>query len=226
MARRLRIAPGGLAYHVLNRRTGRARLFDNDGDYEAFLRVLAEARVRQAMRVCSFVLMPNHWHLVLWPRKNGDLPAFMRWLTMTHAQRWHACRRTTGAGHLYQSRYKSFPIEDDDHYLTVCRYVERNPLRANLVQRAQDWRWSSLSCRREAKRGEDLLDPGPVAWPILWLRHVNQPQTDAELAALRKSIRRGTPFGNDDWVAQISRRLDLESTLRPRGRPPKPRNGF
>jgi putative transposase len=81
--------------------------------------------------------MPNHWHLVLWPRKKGELSEFMRWLTVTHTQRWHASHRTSGTGPLYQGRFKSFPIEDDDHLLAVVRYVERNALRAKLVARAE-----------------------------------------------------------------------------------------
>jgi putative transposase len=91
--------------------------------------------------------MPNHFHLVLWPRRDGDLSRFMQWLTMTHTQRWHAHRRDAGHGHLYQSRFKSFPIQTDGHFLSVCRYVERNALRARLVGRAEDWAWCSLACR-------------------------------------------------------------------------------
>ena len=92
----------------------------------------------------GYCLMGNHWHLVVWPREECELPRFVGWLTLTHTQRWHAHRKSTRSGHLYQGRFKSFPVQDDDHFHTVSRYVERNALRANLVKRAEDWRWGSL----------------------------------------------------------------------------------
>ena len=135
MSRKPRRCPGGLAYHVMNRATARETIFAGDGDYAAFERVLAEAREREAgrIRVCAYALMPNHFHLVLWPQSGEDeaVSGLMKWLTLTHAQRWHAHRHTAGTGALYGSRFKSFPVREDWHFLKVCRYVERNPLRAN-----------------------------------------------------------------------------------------------
>ena len=220
MPRARRVSLGGLAYHVLNRGTGRMRIFDTPEDYEAFERVMAEARQRIAMRVCAYALMPNHWHLVLWPRQDGDLSRFVGWLTMTHVQRWHARRQSAGAGYVYQGRFKSFPIQADEHFLTVARYVERNPLRAALVPSAEDWRWSSLWMRRNGKhRSSELLDPWPLQPPRNWLRTVNLTQTPEQEQALRTAIQRGRPFGNDTWVKRTAARLGLQSTLRPRGRP-------
>jgi putative transposase len=96
------------------------------------------------MRLLSYCLMPNHWHLVLWPRADGELSDFGHWLTLTHTQRWHAHYHNVGTGHLYQGRFKSFPVARDEHFLQLCRYVERNPLRAGLVRRAEAWQWGSL----------------------------------------------------------------------------------
>ena len=110
-------------------------IFEKPEDYDAFERVLEEAVERTEMRLLAYCVMPNHWHLVVWPREDGELSRFTGWLTLTHTQRWHAHRHTTGSGHLYQGRFKSFPVQDDEHFLTVCRYVERNALRANLVER-------------------------------------------------------------------------------------------
>src|SRR5207244_3632564 len=135
MPRSARNAPGGLVYHVLNRAVARLPLFQKDGDYAAFERVLAEALARHPIRLLSYCVMPNHWHMVLWPKKDGELTAFLRWLTHTHTMRWHAHYHTSGTGHLYQGRFKSFPIEADDHLYAVLRYVERNALRAGLVGR-------------------------------------------------------------------------------------------
>src|SRR6476659_5267747 len=129
MARRLRKDIGGIVYHVLNRRVGRARLFKDQGDYVAFEKVLIEAVRRFGMRLVAYCLMPNHWHLVLWPAKDGELSRFMQWLTVTHMRRWHAHRGSTGEGPVYQGRFKSFPVQADPHLLIVARYVERNALR-------------------------------------------------------------------------------------------------
>ena len=144
MGRALRAAVGGYVYHVLNRANARLRIFDSERDYHAFEAILAEAVQRAETRLLTYCLMPNHWHLMVWPRKDGELSRFMGWLTLTHTQRWHAHRKSVGSGHLYQGRFKSFPIEQDEHFYTVARYVERNALRANLVPRAEEWRWGSL----------------------------------------------------------------------------------
>src|SRR5260370_42608598 len=107
--------------------------------------------------------MPNHWDLVLWPRDDGDLSEFMRWLTVTHTQRWHAYRHTAGTGPLYQGRFKSFPIEDADPFLTVSRFVARNALRANRALKAAHWRWSRLGHRVHGSSW--VLNPGPLESP-------------------------------------------------------------
>jgi putative transposase len=233
MARRLRTAPGGLAYHVMNRSSGNLALFEDDGDYAAFERVLAEARAREAMRVCAYALMPNHFHLVLWPAKDGQLSRFMQWLSMTHTQRWHAHRHSAGRGHLYQSRFRSFAVQEDGHFLAVCRYVERNALRAGLVERAEDWTWSSLACREQKlDKGKALLDDWPVERPARWRRMVNQAQSEKELEALRRCGQRGQPFGSAAWTTATAVRLGAESSLRSVGRPRRPeehergQNGF
>lgn len=220
MGRPLRAAIGGMIYHVLNRANGRLPLFEKPSDYEAFEQVLGEAQDRFPMRMLAYCVMPNHWHLVLWPRRDQDLSRFMAWVTLTHTQRWHAHRRSAGAGHLYQGRFKSFPVQADEHFLSVCRYVERNALRANIVTRAEDWRWSSL-WRTGRRRGNAtaFLSEWPMARPRGWVKWVNEPQTDTELEALRRSVRRGQPFGSGNWVRRTATRLDLEGTLRPRGRP-------
>jgi REP element-mobilizing transposase RayT len=122
MGRPHRAAQGGYVYHVLNRANARMRIFDDEAGYDAFERVLLEAVERTQTRLLAYCLMPNHWHLIVWPRKDDELSRFVGWLTLTHTQRWHAHRRTTGSGHLYQGRFKSFPVQEDEHFYTVARY--------------------------------------------------------------------------------------------------------
>jgi putative transposase len=114
MPRRARQAPGGLIYHVLNRGNGRQDIFHTDADAAAFLRVLKEAKALIPVRRLAFCLMSNHWHLVLWPHHDGDLSRFLFWLTNTHVRRYRLFKHSVGGGHLYQSRFKSFAVQDDD----------------------------------------------------------------------------------------------------------------
>jgi putative transposase len=162
MPRRARSIIGGYVYHVLNRANGRLRLFKKDGDFAAFEQVVSEARERVPLRILGYVVMSNHWHFVVWPRqrRDGEVTDFFRWLTLTHSQRWHAHHGTSGMGHIYQGRFKSFPIAADEHFLKVLRYVERNPLRAGLVSRAEDWRWGSLYRRTRGIADEMALLAG------------------------------------------------------------------
>lgn len=218
MNRRPRFGSGNFIYHVLNRAVGRATIFSLEGDYLAFERVIEEARQQVPVRLLSYTIMPNHWHLILWPKEDGDLSEFMRWLTATHTQRWHTAHGTSGTGPLYQGRFKSFPVQGDEHFYTVTRYVERNALRANLVTRAEAWRWSSL-WQVSQERTDVTLHHWPLERPETWIAFVNQPQTEAELAALRIAVRRGTPFGATQWQQRTAKRLGIESSLRPVGRP-------
>lgn len=226
MPRTARIAPGGVVFHVLNRGNARSPIFDDDGDYAAFLQALAEALAAfPGVRLLAYCLMPDHWHLVLWPTRDGELGRFMQRLTVTHVRRWHAHRRSAGGGHVYQGTYKSFPVQRDEHLLVVIRYVERNALRARLVRRAENWRWSSLWTRDSdeaaAAEAAKLLSEWPVDRPRNWVRLVNTPQTPAEQQAVLDSIRRGRPFGTETWQRRTAGRLGLGHTFRDRGRPKK-----
>ncbi len=223
MPRRPRVATGGYVYHALNRAVGRSTLFEKVEDYAAFEKVLEEAGHGSGMRLLGFCVMPNHWHVVLWPRQDGDLSEYVRWLTNTHTRRWHLAHGTAGTGPLYQGRFKSFPVEEDEHFFTVCRYVERNALRAKLVLSAERWRWCSL-WHRTNPSGLVSLAEWPVACGERWLDFVNQAETEAELKALRRSAWSGTPLGDTVWQQTTAERLGLQSTLRSPGRP-KSRKG-
>jgi putative transposase len=212
-----RLATGGLAYHVLNRRIGRLPLFEKPADYLAFEKILHEAHDRTGIRIAVYCLMPNHWHPLLWPRSDGKLSEVTSWITVTHTQRWHAYRHSSGTGPVYQGRFKSFPVQTDEHFITVARYVERNALRAKLVERGEEWRWSSLFQFHQKETG--FLTQWPMERPQNWIEFVNAADNASELDDLRSSAQRGRPFGNEDWVMIIAKRLGLESTMKSRGRP-------
>jgi putative transposase len=207
-----------MVFHVLNRGVGRMQIFDHERDYAAFRRVIEETLRVAPIRICAYCWMPNHWHFVVWPQSDGDLSGFMQRMANMHTQRWQRAKLRVGYGHLYQGRFKSFPIENDDHFYTVVRYVERNALRAGLVPYAEDWPWGSLQLRLRGQRSPLLAD-WPLPQPFDWRQQVNSPQTEAELEAIRRCLRRGSPYGNKMWAEQAAERLGLQSTLRPRGRP-------
>lgn len=221
MPRTRRQTPGGYVYHAINRSCARLALFKKDRDYEAFFRVLDEALDRHPIRILGYCVMPNHWHFVLWPKRDTDMTDFLRWLTHTHTMRWHVHNHTVGSGHLYQGRFKAFPVQADDHLYSLLRYVERNAQRAGLVKKAEDWRWSSLSHRLLGAEPVRRLSPWPVSMPRDWVRLVNQPQTEAEAEAIRRSVTRGRPYGDGAWEERTAKALHLESTMRSRGRPKK-----
>lgn len=224
MPRRLRIAPGGLIYHLLNRGNARDEIFHDSADYAAFERVVAEALSRLPLEVFAYIVMPNHWHLLVRPREDGELSQFMRWLTVTHTQRWHAHRHTGGSGHVYQGRFKSFPVESDRHFLTVCRYIERNALRAKLVPLAQNWRWCSL-WRREHAQAAGMLSGWPLPAPPDWLELVNRPQSLAEEEALRRCVAKARPYGSESFEQWTAELLCLGPAFRDPGQPSKELNG-
>ena len=153
---------GGL-YHALNRGNCQLQIFWKEDDDAAFERILAEGLKEYNISVFSFQLMPSHWHLVLRPNVDGEMGRFLCWATATHTTRYHAHYHTSGEGHVYQWRFKSFPIQADEHFLIVCRYVERNALRAEFVSRAEEWRWGSLwHWNQKPKPKPPLL----CSWPI------------------------------------------------------------
>jgi len=156
-------------------------------------------------------------HFVLRPSEDGDLSRWMHWLLTSHVQRHRARYKTVGR--IWQGRYKAFPTQQDQHLLTVLRYVERNPVRAGLVEHAADWRWSSAGERQLSEGRASLLSPSPVPLPSPWPDWVDLPITGAELASVRRCVKRNRPLGDDIWTRDIAGRLDLTGTLRPRGRP-------
>ena len=220
MPRPLRADFAGNIYHALNRGNARNEIFFIEADFEAFERVISEGLEKYPVDLLAYQWMKNHWHMVLSPHEDKAMAAFLGWVTMTHTQRYHAHNKTTGYGHVYQGRYKSFPIQDGEHFHTVCRYVERNALTANVVKRAEEYRWGSLWnwCG-----GDSVIELSP--WPVKrlpgWIDRVNQALTQKETHALKNCIQRGCPFGSDDWVATTAKEQGLERTLRPRGRPRK-----
>src|SRR5688572_2051474 len=221
MPRTARFIIADCCYHVLNRGNKKAQVFHEAADYQQFLALLHRAQERLQVPIISACLMPNHFHLVVRPAGADDLALWTHWVFTTHVRWYHAKYGTTGR--LWQGRFKAFLIQQDHHLLTVMRYVERNALRAKLVERAEDWRWGSLAWR-SARRAPVSLATSPVPLPSYWRHLVNEPQTAAELAEIRTCVNRQRPFGEEDWVAAQAEALGIEHSLTPIGRPRKSRS--
>jgi putative transposase len=208
----------GYVYHVLNRGNGKQKVFHKDKDYEVFVGLMGEAKGRYSVKILGYCLMPNHFHMVVAPVWAEELSKYMQWLMTSHVRRYH--RHYGTSGHIWQGRYKSFIIQQNDHLLAVLRYVESNPVRAGLVGSAKEWLWSS----HKGLIGEKprvLVDRLPLELPQGWDRYVDEPLTAREIEGIRLSVNRQSPYGEPRWQKQVSVALGLESTLKPRGRPRK-----
>lgn len=226
MGRAPRVDIGNLVHHVLNRANGRREIFAEADEYRHFEMLLKAAIDKYNMRLLAYVLMPNHWHLILHPRSDGDLSLFMQWLSLTHTQQYHVWKQTIGHGHIYQGRYKSFLIEEDRYLWAAIKYVERNPVRAKLVRRVEQWKWGSGYRRLDGTtRERAILSDPPVNLPRNYRALVNEPDKDDDLANLRISAEKGRPLGTSKWTERMVERFQLQATLRGRGRPKSERNG-
>ena len=218
MPRTSRAVVANYCYHVLNRGNNRMRLFHDRADYIAFLWLLAESFDEFDVPVLAACVMPNHLHLVMQPKRDGDLALWAHWLFTTHARRYH--KKYSTSGRVWQGRFKASIVQADRHLLVLMRYVERNALGAGLVARAEAWEWGSLRWRMR-RSGPIKLAASPVPLLDAWSDFVNEPQTSKELEAVRNSIERQAPIGEEAWCHQTANQLGLEQTLAPRGRPRK-----
>jgi putative transposase len=212
----------GQCYHILNRANRKAEVFHDSSDYAAFVQLMRKAQEHVSLPLLAACLMPNHVHLVVQPVADGDVARWMQWLFTTHARHYHEKYQTTG--HVWQGRYKHCTVQDDHYLLALLRYVERNALRARLVERAEEWSWGSLNWRLRADSRIDLTPP-PLELPTWWAEFVNQPQTAAELETIRTSVNRQRPYGDPEWVERQAREAGLDQSLVSVGRPRKRRSG-
>lgn len=222
MPRVARVDIGEHTYHIINRAVMRLQIFNSDEEYLLFEQTLEDAVEETGMRVLAYTLMPNHWHFLLYPHQDGDLAIFMHRLTNAHTRQVRARTHTNGTGPLYQGRYKSFLIEQDSHFLTVFKYIERNPVRARLVTQPEEWQWGSAwrrACGSPAQR--KLLAACPVSLPKAYKQWINTPESPKELDEIRMSVNKGAPYGRESWVEKMAKHYGLSATLRNPGRPKK-----
>jgi putative transposase len=227
MGRPLRPIGDGLVYHALNRGNNRQAVFTCAADYPLFLDALAQTRQRYPFELFGYCLMTNHFHLLVRPGPGQSISRILQSLTVAHT--WHYHKQHRSSGHVWQGRFKSPVIQEDGHLLTVLRYIEANPLRAGMVTDLSDYPWSSYAVHGLGQ-GHALVSEAPP-WSSLgpteegrqarWRRWVHEPQTERELAAVRKAVTSGRPFGTPAWAKATGARLGVNLVARPRGRPRK-----
>jgi len=226
MPRPLRPIDEGLAYHVINRGNNRQRVLAKKADFEAFLGTLLELKERKPFKLYGYCLLDNHFHLLIRP-SGASISRIMQSVLVSHTHRYHKHHRS--AGHVWQGRFKSPVIQNDEHLLTVLRYIEANPLRAKIVERAEEYPWSSYP-HHGAGQADELVDrlilyeelsATPAARQRKWAEKVHRPIEEQALAAIRRASATGRPYGNPVWVERLAKKLDLDLTIRPRGRPRK-----
>jgi putative transposase len=180
----------------MNRGNERQTIFHNDNEYASFVQLIRRACKRQPIKVLAFCLMPNHFHLCVQTTSDGELGKCFQWLMTAHVSQFR--KSYPGHGHVWQGRFKAFPAQDGRHLLTVLRYIERNPVRANLVAAADMWPWSSAypACTLE-------LAEWPVRKPPDWLLRLRE--DDVDLAEVRTCANVETPYGQADWTRRIAR---------------------
>ena len=188
MPRPLRFLPAGCVSHVVNRGNDKRLLFERAQDFEEFLGLVLWTKARCPVEIVAYCLMGNHWHFVLWQTSDQQISTFLHLLTTTHAKSWRRRTGTVGLGHVYQDRFRSSCIFTERYYLNAIRYVEQNPLRANLVNASSQWRWSSLAERL----GEpwNILDKGPTPLPVDWAKLVDETIPEEAIEEIRKSLRK------------------------------------
>ncbi len=219
MSRLARIVLPHIPHHVTQRGNGRAQTFFCDDDYRSYRNLLVEHCQRHGVSVWGWCLMPNHVHLVLTPSDTDGLRGALSRLHRMYAGRIHARERRSG--HFWQGRFGCVAM-DDEHLIAALAYVALNPVRAGLVERAEDWAWSSAHAYRPGIRGDGVIDRQAV---VPFLRPVRKliaaGQEDERFKALRKSETIGRPIGDDTFMRQAEEQTGR--TLRPGKRGPKPR---
>jgi putative transposase len=216
-----RIARGfidGFVYHVINRGNGGQTVFHENRDYQTFIDIVKKAKRVFGLKLFAYCLMPSHFHMVVLPARAEQLSKWMQWVMTSYVRRYHHDYGTKG--HLWQGRFKSFIVQQDEHLLRVMGYVESNPVRAGLVNSAKEWYWSS---HRETlgKRLRTVIDEIPIELPKGWESYVHTSLAEKDLKRVRESVNRQSPYGTPVWVSNLCKELGIESTIRPRGRPKK-----
>jgi len=218
MPRTARLVVPGIPHHVTQRGNRRQPVFFSDEDYRLYLRLLKVAVDKAGTRVWAWCLMPNHVHLILVPQTEDGLRASLAEVHRRYTA--HVNQREGWRGHLWQSRFASFPM-DEEWLLAAARYVELNPVRAGLVQRPEQWDWSSARTHLGLHR-DGLTEAEPLLERVSdWATLLESGLEEPRLEELRARERTGYALGGTPFLERIAAATGRDLAPRPRGRPKK-----
>jgi putative transposase len=219
MPRISRAVAAGLPHHITQRGNYRQSVFETDADRVLYLDWLKTYSAKYGMKIWAYCLMSNHVHFVAVPMESDAMARTLNTVHMRYAQ--HANRKKRTTGHLWQGRFFSCVL-DERHLLAAMRYVENNPVRAGMVEKAGDYRWSSAASHIRKNEDPVISMDSPVIGSITdWAAYLEQ-RDDQLVKALRESAKNGRPCGDNNFVRKIEKLLGRQLVAFPRGRPRRP----
>jgi putative transposase len=219
MARLARIVIPGIPHHVTQRGNGRQQTFFTDDDYAFYCNLLRQYCVEHGVAIWGWVLMPNHVHLILVPESEDSLRAALSKVHRAYAGHIHAREKRTG--HFWQGRFGCVAL-DEAHLAAALPYIVLNPVRARLVARARDWRWSSVHAHLKPDKGDGMTETAPIATRFPDFAQVVRAGEDNALsAALRRAETVGRPLGDEAFMAHIAALTGRDLRPAKRGRKAK-----
>ncbi len=222
MPRQARTVFAGVPHHITQRGNRREDVFYTDEDREIYLEWLKEYCSKHKVEILAYCLMSNHIHLVALPKTEDGLQSVLKPLHMRYAQRFN--RQRNWKGHVWQGRYFSSPL-DEQYLWAAIRYVERNPVRAKMVKRAENYAWSSAKAR--CKEIPDSLLTKTIYWQKQfesignWSAWLAEGDDDSELSIIRRNVEMGLPCGSEKFIKKLERKAGKILQYRPLGRPRK-----
>jgi len=219
MARIARIVVPGLPHHITQRGNRRQQTFFKDEDYERYLELLEEWCAMAGVDLWAYCLMPNHVHLIAVPETEA---ALRLGIGETHRRYTRYVNFSKGwKGYLWQGRFASFPM-DDRYLLAAARYVELNPVRAGLVRKPEDYRWSSVHAHMTGSAEGVVNAEALLGRAGDWRKFLNEGLEKADLQRLRGHETTGRPAGSETFIEDLETRL--ARSLKKRKPGPKPRD--
>ena len=217
MARLARAVAPGVPHHVTQRGNRRQQTFFSDGDYGLYRDLVAECCAKARVAVWAYCLMPNHVHMIMTPEDPDGRRAALAEAHRRYSR--HVNFREGWRGYLWQGRFASAAM-DEPHLMACARYVEMNPVRAGLVTRPQDWRWSSARSHLAAQ-DDRLVQVAPLlARQPDWRDFLDGALPQEAYEAIRRGERTGRPLGSADFVRRLEAELGRPLAPRPAGRKP------
>ena len=221
MPRISRVVAIGYPHHITQRGNYRQEIFFDNGDRQKYLSLLQAESTRYKLKLLAYCLMANHVHFIVVPERKDSMGNVFKYASMKYSQYFN--KKIGNKGHLFQGRYFS-SIMDERHMMVCARYIERNPVRAEIVKDACDWNWSSA--KEHCGLKEDSFGVNQLFQYMgddygKWKDFIAESDNLEDIIEIRKQTKKGRPLGETNFVKRLEKKLNRSLILRPRGRPKK-----